>query len=109
MDFDSHARTALDSCFAVLGAAAIYRPRGGNETALIAIRSRGEQVLPGLGGGRQLHAGAVLDVRASELPAGGPQADDVIVVDGAGYRIRSFTTADADGLVWRLDCVPEQG
>ena len=105
---DPVAEAALDATFAALARPITYRPSLDDAGVLVyAHRLRPAQILDGLGGGRQYHDGLIVQIRAADLPAGAPADGDLIVIDGARYRVRSSKWADSGRLVQEIEAVPE--
>jgi hypothetical protein len=107
VSLDPIADAALDAAFAALAVTVTYEPLLGVPLTVPAQRMKPAQVLDGLGGGRQLHDGLIAHVRAADLPAGAPAPGDRITAGGKDYRVRSARCADAQGLVWAIEAVPE--
>ena len=106
MSLDAIADAALDATFAALAVTLTYMPTTGQPVVVYAHRVRPAQVLDGLGGGRQLHDGLIVQIRAADLPEGAPVAGDLIVVDNRRYRVRSAHYADSARLIWEIEAVP---
>jgi hypothetical protein len=106
VSLDPLADAALDATFTALAVTVTYQPLLGAPLTVDLHRLKPVQVLDGLGGGRQLHDGLIVQIRASDLPEGPPVAGDLITADGKTYRVRSAQYADAQGLVWAIEAVP---
>jgi hypothetical protein len=103
---DPIADAALDATFAALAVTVTYAPTAGQPVVVYAHRIRPAQVLDGLGGGRQLHDGLIVQIRAGDLPEGAPAPVDLITAGGKTYRVRSAHYADAQALIWSIEAVP---
>jgi hypothetical protein len=106
VSLDAIADAAIEATYTALGLTVTYQPLSGAAFAVPVHLGQPPQVLDGLGGGRHLHDGIIVEVLAADLPPGSPAENDQLLLADRRYRVRSARWADSGRLIWEIEAVP---